>query len=280
MEELITPKLVPFVKWAGGKRQLLKQLEDLMPLSYDRYFEPFVGGGALFFDITPQSAVINDINPQLINVYNQIKNNLKELIAIIKYLDSGEITKETYFSLREIYNQKILNKSFDTFGAALTIWINKHCFNGLYRVNKAGLFNVPFNNKTNISSIDEDNLVLISDYLNTHDIKIMQVDFEESLKEVKKGDFVYFDSPYFPLDVTAKFTEYTQGGFSLESHYRLADTFKRLDKMGIKLMLSNNDVKEVYELYGDFNINHVNVSRAINSDATARKGKELIITNY
>ena len=280
MEELITPKLVPFVKWAGGKRQLLKQLEDLMPLSYDRYFEPFVGGGALFFDITPQSAVINDINPQLINVYNQIKNNLKELIAIIKYLDSGEITNETYFSIREIYNQKILNKSFDTFGAALAIWINKHCFNGLYRVNKAGLFNVPFYNKTNISSIDEDNLVLISDYLNTHDIKIMQVDFEESLKEVKKGDFVYFDSPYFPLDVTAKFTEYTQGGFSLESHYRFADTYKRLDKMGIKLMLSNNDVKEVYELYGDFNINHVNVSRAINSDATARKCKELIITNY
>ena len=182
--------------------------------------------------------------------------------------------------MSENYNKKISSNTFDAECAALMIWINKHCFNGLYRVNGKGLFNVPYNNKINGKSIDENNIMLISSYLKTSDISINCLDFEDFCKDIKTDDFVYFDSPYIPESDTANFTDYTKTGFSLSDHERLAALFKRLDKIGAKLLLSNNDVPMIYDLYKDYNIKSIDVKRMINRNASKRIGKEVLISNY
>lgn len=273
-------KISPFVKWAGGKKQLLERLEDRMPKTYGRYYEPFIGGGALLLDVQPKIAVINDVNEQLLNVYRQLKANAEAVIFNIKELDSVECDKEHYMKMRAVYNKKIAAHILDAECAALTIWINKHCFNGLYRVNSKGLFNVPYNNKVSGASMSEDNLRGIGLYLNSNDVEIRAGDFEGACSDVQAGDFVYFDSPYIPVSETANFTDYTKDGFSYEDHLRLADLFKRLDAAGVKVMLSNHNVDLVYELYDGFKIEGVDVKRAINRDASKRVGKEVIITNY
>ena len=272
--------LSPVLKWAGGKGQLLDRLTARMPESYNRYFEPFVGAGAFFLYLAPHDAVINDINLQLVNVYNQLRDNNGALIDKINELDSIPGSKERYYELRKEYNDLVMSgeQSVDT--AALMIWINKHCFNGLYRVNAKGGFNVPYNNKEEGASIDAANVAAIGQYLATHNVEIRNVDFVTACEDVQEGDFVYFDSPYVPVSKTADFTSYTKDGFTYEDHVRLADLFKELDKRGAKLMLSNNDVPLVYELYDGYNIQSTDVNRAINSDSKKRKSKELIITNY
>lgn len=270
----------PFVKWAGGKKQLLGKLLERMPKSYNGYYEPFVGGGALFFEHQPKRAVINDVNPQLINVYRQLKHNVSTVISVINELDGQECNKEFYLSMREKYNQKISSKELDEECAALTIWINKHCFNGLYRVNSKGLFNVPYNNKKGGKSADVQNLLSINTYLNEYSVDILLGDFEVACSTVSKGDFVYFDSPYVPLSETAHFTDYSSEGFTYKDHVRLSELFKKLDKKGVKVMLSNHDVDLVHELYAGYQIETVSVKRLINSDATKRTGQEVIITNY
>lgn len=279
-KHMSTLQTSPFVKWAGGKRQLLPKLIAKMPTQYGRYFEPFVGGGALLLALNPKQAVINDINEQLINVYCQLKQNPDEVIQKIQEMDAQTCNKDLYLEVRKQYNDKIIKHELDATCAALTIWVNKHCFNGLYRVNSKGLFNVPFNNKTDIVSMNEHNLRNIATYLNDYDVTIMQGDFAPACSEAQAGDFVYFDSPYVPASLTANFTDYTKDGFSFEEHYRLAELFKTLDKKGVKLMLSNHNVQVVYELYQGFNIEPVAVKRAINRDASKREGKEVIITNY
>lgn len=276
----MTYNIGPFVKWAGGKKQLLGRLKERMPDTYGRYYEPFIGGGALLFEIQPQNAVINDVNEQLLNVYKQLKSNSEAVISAIKDLDNVECNKEIYLEMREAYNRKILRHELDVDCAALTIWINKHCFNGLYRVNQKGLFNVPYNNKVNGTSMSEDNLRDIGKYLRENDVDIRKGDFEVACSDVTTGDFVYFDSPYIPISETANFTDYTKDGFTYEDHCRLAALFKRLDDLGVKLMLSNHNVDLVYELYDGFNIEVVPVKRAINRDPSKRVGKEVIITNY
>ncbi len=270
----------PFVKWAGGKTQLLDRLEARFPDCYGRYYEPFIGGGALFLDVQPRRAVINDVNEQLLNVYKQLKYNSEEVITAINELDSVPCDKKLYLENRNKYNEKILSHILDVECAALMIWLNKHCFNGLYRVNSKGLFNVPFNNRVNGSSIDESNIRNIGSFLNKCDVDIRQGDFEEACNDVSAGDFVYFDSPYVPVSETAYFTDYTKSGFSIEDHYRLSKLFKRLSENGVNVMLSNHSVPLVYELYKGFKIEEVEVRRAINSDASKRSGKEVIITNY
>lgn len=273
-------KISPFVKWAGGKKQLLKRLEERMPETYSRYYEPFIGGGALLLDVQPKNAIINDVNEQLLNVYRQLKANAEAVIAILKELDSVECDKEHYLKMRTEYNKKIAAHILDAECAALTIWINKHCFNGLYRVNSKGLFNVPYNNKVGGASMSEENLRGIGLYLNSSDVEIREGDFEAACVDVQAGDFVYFDSPYIPVSETANFTDYTKDGFSYEDHCRLAELFKRLDAADVKVMLSNHNVDLVYELYDGFKIEGVDVKRAINRDASKRVGKEVIITNY
>lgn len=268
----------PVVKWAGGKRQLLDKITERMPKKYNCYYEPFIGGAAVLFGLQPKEGVINDINGELINLYRTIKDDPEEFNRIIKELDSADCDKEYYYKQRENYNNKIIANEKDPELAALFVWLNKHCFNGLYRVNKKGLFNVPYNNKNgSTASADENNINLISEYLKG--IRILEGDFEESVAEAKEGDFIFIDSPYAPINATS-FEDYTKEGFSEEEHRRLANLFKELDKKGCYCMLTNHDVPLIRELYNDYNIEVVEVKRLINRNASNRKGTEVIIRNY
>lgn len=269
-----------FVKWAGGKKQLLTKLRARMPETYNRYFEPFIGSGALLFDVQPEHAVINDTNGQLLNVYRNLKADPEAVITEVAILDSEPCDNERYLKTRERYNSKIQREELDAECAALMIWVNKHCFNGLYRVNSKGLFNVPYNNKVDGVSVNATNLRNIGKFLKQCDVEIREGDFEKACFDVCAGDFVYFDSPYIPVSKTANFTDYTKDGFTFEDHKRLAALFYRLDQKGAKIMLSNHNVPLIYELYGKYNITPVDVRRAINRDASKRMGKEVIITNY
>lgn len=270
----------PFVKWAGGKRQLLPQIKERMPQSYNSYFEPFVGGGAVVFELLPAKAIINDINGSLINAYRIISEEPKALIKAINKLDKEmwEDGKSYYYSLRERYNDKLMKSEFDVELAALFIFINKHCFNGLYRVNGKGLFNVPYNNSRR-KSIDEVSIMAISEFLKN--VKIIQGDFEEACRDAKEGDFIFIDSPYAPIKPTS-FESYTKEGFDIESHRRLANFYDELTARGCYCMLTNHNTDFINELYGGkgYKIDVVSVKRMINSDATNRVGEEVIICNY
>lgn len=272
--------LSPFVKWAGGKGQLLDRLIARMPSEYNHYFEPFIGGGAMLLTLNPEQAMINDVNAQLVNAYRQLKQDAHAVVDAISTYEAIPCTKALYIDMRNKYNEKIEAGILDTECAALMIWINKHCFNGLYRVNSKGFFNVPYNNNVNGKSCDRDNLLGIGNYLKQNDVRILQGDFEAACEGVTTGDFVYFDSPYVPISDTANFTDYTKDGFSYEDHVRLSELFKELDKRGAYVMLSNHDVPLVHQLYEGFSIESTAVKRMINSDASKRDGKEVIITNY
>jgi DNA adenine methylase len=272
--------IAPFVKWAGGKRQLLERIVEGMPQRYVNYFEPFIGGGAVLFGLQPENALINDINESLINTYKVIANSPKQFIECVKEIDSkiGEDGKTYYYSLREHYNDKLMKDEFDIELAALFVFINKHCFNGLYRVNGKGLFNVPYNNSKR-ESIDEESIVAVSDYLK--DVTIMSGDFEVACQSAGNGDFVFLDSPYAPLNPTS-FESYTKEGFDIESHKRLARVFDELTERGCYCMLTNHNTDFINSLYGNkgYKIDVVSVKRMINSDASKRTGEEVIICNY
>lgn len=273
-------KVAPFLKWAGGKRQLLNQIKERMPKEYNDYYEPFIGGGAVLFELQPEKATINDINTSLINVYRQVKDNTDEFIELVNKLDSEmwEDGKEYYLDIREKYNDKLLKKEYDLELAALFTFMNKHCFNGLYRVNKKGLFNVPYN-KSRRTSIEEEAVRETAKYLKT--VNILEGDFEEACKNAKKGDFIFFDSPYAPLNPTS-FEAYTKEGFDVESHKRLAKLYDKLTERGCYCMLTNHNTEFINELYSNkgYRIDVVSVKRMINSDASNRKGEEVIICNY
>lgn len=277
---MFNKKVAPFVKWAGGKRQLLDRIIERMPQTYNKYFEPFIGGGAVLFELQPENAVINDINHALINAYERISNEPQEFINCVQKLDSGigEDGKDYYYSLRELYNDKLMRGELDVELAALFVFMNKHCFNGLYRVNGKGLFNVPYNNSKR-ESIDVESIFQISEYLKK--VTILQGDFEEACYNTGKGDFVFLDSPYAPLNPTS-FESYTKEGFDIESHKRLANLFDRLTKKGCYCMLTNHNTEFINELYGnkEYKMDVVSVKRMINSDASKRRGEEVIIYNY
>ena len=272
--------VAPFVKWAGGKRQLIPQIRERMPEKYNDYYEPFVGGGAVIFDLLPANALINDINIALINTYRTICNEpdafLKEVNRLV--IDMWVDGKKYYYSIREHYNDKLMRSEYDVELAALFVFINKHCFNGLYRVNGKGLFNVPYNNSRRVS-IDEEAIMAASEYLKG--VTIIDGDFEQACKNAKKGDFVFIDSPYAPLNPTS-FESYTKEGFDIESHKRLAKLYNELTARGCYCMLTNHNTELINELYGnkDYKIDVVSVKRMINSDASNRVGEEVIICNY
>lgn len=272
--------IIPFVKWAGGKRQLLSQIKERMPEQYNNYYEPFVGGGAVIFELLPANALINDINKALINAYKQIQNIPEAFLKAVKKLDEEmwEDGKEYYYSLREHYNDKLMEEEFDVELAALFVFINKHCFNGLYRVNGRGLFNVPYNNSRR-ASVDENVIMETSEYLKG--VTIIDGDFEVACRNAKKGDFVFIDSPYAPLNPTS-FESYTKEGFDIESHKRLAKLFDELTVRGCYCMLTNHNTDLINELYSGkgYRIDLVSVKRMINSDASNRVGEEVIICNY
>lgn len=269
--------MVPFVKWAGGKRQMLEQLGIRMPETYGGYYEPFVGGGALVLSLAPEKAVLNDINQELVHTYREIRDHLDALLVLLSSMDTVTCTKEFYYEMRDRYNEKHRLAEYDTEMAALFIYLNKHCFNGLYRVNTRGEFNVPWNQKLSVRSMDMENIKAISGYLKS--VTITCRDFEKALEDVKKGDFVYFDSPYAPLNPTS-FDSYTKEGFTEEEHRRLAELFRKLTDQGVYCMLTNHNTELIRELYEGFLIEEIDVRRAINSDPKKRKGKEVIIRNY
>ena len=242
--------------------------------------EPFVGGGAVTFEVLPASALINDINKALINTYKQIQNVPEAFLKAVNKLDEEmwEDGKEYYYSLREHYNDKLMKAEYDVELAALFVFINKHCFNGLYRVNGKGLFNVPYNNSRR-ASVDEKAIMETSEYLQK--VNIIDGDFEAACTDAKKGDFVFIDSPYAPLNPTS-FESYTKEGFDIESHKRLARLFDELTARGCYCMLTNHNTDLIKELYGKkgYKIDVVSVKRMINSDASNRVGEEVIICNY
>ncbi len=270
--------LSPFCKWAGGKGQLLDRLRDRTPKLYKSYYEPFVGAGAVLFGFEPNAAYVNDVNAQLINTYVAIRDDLDALMEVLDVLDSGfgDNPKTYYYAVRQTYNNKLAAEEIDTELAAMFVFLNKHCFNGLYRVNAKGQFNVPFNNSTR-ASYDANNLKAVSEYLQKVDISCG--DFEMACDTAQANDFIFFDSPYAPLNDTS-FEAYTKEGFSREDHERLARVFRRLDARGCYCMLTNHNTNFIKELYKDYFIEVVPVKRMINSNASKRTGEEVIIRNY
>ncbi len=271
----------PFVKWAGGKRQVINELLKYVPDEFDTYYEPFVGGGALLFELSPKKAVINDSNEELMNVYNVLCNEekFKKMCNLLNSYETKH-SEEFYYNIRNKDRSKTaFNRLSDYTRAARTIYLNKACFNGLYRVNSKNEFNVPFGKKTHVNTYEGSNLITVSNYLTMNDVKILSVDFEEAVKDAKKGDFVYFDPPYD--SDTKSFTSYTETGFDKSEQTRLARVFKELDKKGVYVMLSNHSTVLVNELYKDYHIYIIEAKRNINANGKKRgKVEELIITNY
>lgn len=271
----------PFVKWAGGKRQIIDKLKQYIPDEFNTYYEPFVGGGALLFELSPKNAVINDSNKELMNVYSVLCNEekFKKMCSVLNSYEANH-SEEFFYELRnKDRNKKTFNRLSDYTRAARTIYLNKACFNGLYRVNSKDEFNVPFGKKTKVNTYDGSNLITVSNYLTMNNVKIQCVDFEESVKTAKKGDFVYFDPPY-DSDTTT-FNSYTEEGFGKDEQRRLATVFKDLDKRGVYVMLSNHNTILVKELYKDYHIYVIEAKRNINSNGKKRgKVEEVIITNF
>ncbi len=270
-------KIKPVVKWAGGKRQILNELMVRVPAKYNRYFEPFVGGGALVFALLPRNAVINDYNSELMNMYKVIRDRVEELIEDLK---KHVNTREYYYKIRNIDREpERYNRLTPVEKASRFIYLNRTCYNGLYRVNSRGEFNVPYGNYKNPVWLDENNLRLMSEYLKN--VAILNDDFEIIRDMVHEGDFVYFDPPYVPLNSTSNFTSYTDKGFSLEDHKRLKNLCDYVDRIGAKFMLSNSYTEFTLELYREYNIEVVKAKRAINSDGSKRgEIREIIVRNY
>jgi len=283
---IVDEKPKPFVKWVGGKRQLLQQfkLMNLYPpekfnIKTGSYFEPFVGGGAVFFDLLPEKAYLSDLNFELVTAYNVIKNDVESLIKSLKKYKN---TKDYFLKIRS----KNVDKLSDVEVTSRFMYLNRTCFNGLYRVNSHGGFNVPFAGNKNPLICDEENIRKISKSLKNVEIK--KQDYKEVLKKAKKGDFVYFDPPYYPINKTSSFTSYTKESFLENEQIELRDTFSELTKRGCFVMLSNSDTPFINKIYSEIKlnkklirINKVYAGRAINSDASKRgKITEVLITNY
>ncbi len=272
---LFEPVPRPFVKWAGGKRQLLDTLNAAAPDSFGRYYEPFIGGGAFLFSQLPDGATISDANPELINCYQVIHDDVDALIRSLR----THKNEETHFYFTRA---KDLSKLTPVQRASRFIYLNKTCFNGLYRENKSGQFNAPFGRYENPRIVDKENLLAISDYLQTSDVKIYCVDYQSVLSKAKAGDFVYFDPPYVPMTKTASFASYVKGGFGLNDQAQLSKVFAELTRKKVLVMLSNSNTKIIHELYKGFSIKTIHASRSINCKGGKRgkEANEVLITNY
>jgi DNA adenine methylase len=283
-EEIVLPIIRPFLKWAGGKRQILPALRENIPddLGALVYFEPFVGGGALFCDLRPQRAVLNDFNPDLILTYKVIRDNAKELVKALKFHEKN-VSEEYFYKVRALdRDTKIFSRLTDVEKAARLIFLNKTCYNGLYRVNSSGFFNVPFGDYKNPLICDEPNLYALHDFLSQTDVTIKNEDFEIAVSKAGKGSFVYFDPPYHSPE-NKNFTKYQKGDFREQEQLRLRDVLIRLSEKGAKCLLSNSDTKFIRELYSHKKLKIITVEakRTINSVPTGRGSvRELLIRNY
>jgi DNA adenine methylase len=277
----------PFIKWAGGKSRLISQLKNFIPEEFNNYFEPFVGSGALFFYLTSSFQIkknfslhLSDINSELINVYKTIKNNLKDLIKELQYNENeySNDPKKFYYKLR---GERF---PFDNIKeAARFITLNKTCYNGLYRVNKNGIFNVPLGRYNKPKICDTRNLTKVNKIMNLRNTTIENYDYQKISSKIQENDFIYLDPPYFPINETSNFTNYTSNGFDIGQQKRLANFFYDLDKRKCKILLSNSDTTIIRDLYSSFKENIISLSalRSINSNAEKRKNhSELIIKNF
>lgn len=269
----------PVLKWVGGKRQLMGEIEKVLPKTYTTYYEPFIGGGAVLFELQPKKAVINDVNSELINLYNVIKDDVELLIEDLR---KHENTSEYFYRIREMdRDRELYEKLSNIEKASRIVYLNKTCFNGLFRVNKSGEFNSPFGKYKNPNIVDEVTLRAVSKYFNKADIKILNSDFEQSLKGIRRGSFVYLDPPYDPVSSSANFTGYDKGGFNRDEQIRLKKLCDKLDKKGVKFLLSNSATDFIKDLYKDYNIKVVKAKRAINSNGNARgEVDEVLVRNY
>jgi DNA adenine methylase len=281
----INPLVRPFLKWAGGKRQLLPEIVKYVPkrISKHTYYEPFIGGGALLFELQPPKAVINDSNTELINCYKVIRDSLDELIE--------ELSKDKYTnSERSYYGMRDLDRSRKEYAnlsevekAARIIYLNKTCYNGLFRVNSQGQFNVPFGRYKNPNILDNAVLRAVNKYLKRDTIELLNQDFAKAVQSANKGDFVYLDPPYDPVSETASFTGYDVNGFNRDEQQRLKEEFDALHKRGCKVMLSNSCTDFILDLYKDdqYTILKVRATRSINSNALKRgMVDEVLVLNY
>lgn len=273
-------KLVaPVVKWVGGKRQLLDEITPLIPKKITSYCEPFLGGGALLFSLQPSKAIVNDLNEDLITVYKVIKNNVE---ILIKSLKGHENTPEYFYAIRDMDRDKAVYQTIsDVEKASRVIFLNKTCFNGLFRVNSAGEFNSPFGHYKNPNIVNEPVLRAVSKYFNASNISFYSEDFSETLSRIRKSCFVYLDPPYDPVSDTASFTGYNKSGFDRNEQIRLKECCDDLNRRGIKFLLSNSATAFIKDLYQGYDIKIVKAKRAINSDASKRGAiEEVLIRNY
>ncbi len=279
---VIAEKPKPFVKWVGGKRQLLAQFRKMKLYPPDefnpetnKYFEPFVGGGAVFFDLLPLNAELSDLNQDLVTTYNVIKSDVEQLIDLLK---THKYEKDYFLAIRSQDSSSLNDREV----AARFIYLNRTCFNGMYRVNSKGKFNVPFGRYTNPVICDEDNLRKVSKSL--QNVEVKHQDYKAVLGSAKAGDFVYFDPPYYPVSKTASFTSYTSSAFLDKEQVELRDTVLELHRRGCFVMLSNSDVpfiREIYSKQDGIRVNSVSAGRSINSKGSGRgKISEVLVTNY
>jgi DNA adenine methylase len=272
----------PLLKWAGGKRQLLSRLLARLPDRWGTYYEPFIGGGALLAELACQNrlsgAVIGDQNPELVNFYSVVK--LKPRDLLLELSDEKFRNDETSFNqLKAEFNSLISTRKNPIKRAALLVYLNKHSYNGLWRVNRKGMYNVPFGRHSKLTLPPPDSLMKFSHML--QGVIIHKADFARVVQSARKGDFVYFDPPYHPLSRTANFTDYTMNGFGFGEQERLAKIFSRLSNKGVSVMLSNSKVPEIEHLYEEFIIQTVDAKRFINCNGERRSGTfEIIVTNY
>jgi DNA adenine methylase len=274
-------KLVsPFVKWVGGKRQLLKEIAQELPkdLSRLKFFEPFVGGGAVFFHLQPRSAAINDANPELVNAYEMIKTDVE---GLIKNLKTHKNEADYFYEIRALDREEKFLKLSKIERASRLIFLNKTCFNGLYRVNNSGEFNSPFGRYENPNIVNEPVLRAVSNFLNANEIKITNLDYAEALKKIGKNSLVYFDPPYHPVSESSNFTGYVAGGWGEDEQKRLRDLCDQLTEKGVKFLLSNSSAPLIYDLYKKYQIKTIKAARSINSVGTKRGDvDEVLIKNY
>jgi len=275
------PLAQPFLKWAGGKRQLVPVIKKYIPRKYTQYHEPFVGAGAILFSLQPARSIINDTNPELINCYEVIRDYPNELLSLCVHHEKNN-SKEYYYKLRSQDRYDKFQELSPIERAARIIYLNKTCFNGLFRVNSQGQFNVPYGDYVNPTIADPAIVNAVSAFLNQRSVKICRGDFSEAVSTAKKGSFVYFDPPYHPISDTSSFTGYSMDGFGSHEQERLKLLCDNLSDRGCQVLISNSNAPLIRELYSDFRyeIVEVKASRAINS-VGAKRGKvgELLIYN-
>ena len=274
----MTQRIAPIVKWVGSKKRLVDTLISLLPKHYDTYCEPFVGGGSLLFALEPKKAWINDINQDLMLMYEYIKSDLDKIKAI---LDKFENTEECFYEVRAWDRDENYKSRPAIERVARLLYLNRTCYNGLYRVNSKGYFNAPFGFYKNPKLLNMENAQLVSEYLKNNDVKITSLDFSDVISNVKKDSFVYLDPPYLRLEKKNSFTSYDINGFNIDDHNALFECCKYLDQKGIKFMLSNSMTNDVLKIFSCFSITEVKTKRIIASNVNSRgEISEVVIRNY